>query len=71
MHQSSVCGGTHISLTLTPLSIHSLALQLADVQPLLGVLMSDVLSGSQRFQGVPGGQVVPGRSNCSLVLYHF
>lgn len=35
------------SKTLTPLSLHPLALQLADVQPLLGVLLPDVLSGSQ------------------------
>lgn len=39
----------HISQTLTPLSLHPLAFQLANVQPLLGILMSNVLSGSQRF----------------------
>lgn len=35
------------SMTLTPLGLHPLALQLANVQPLLGVLVPDVLSGSQ------------------------
>lgn len=39
----------HFSQTLTPLSLHPLAFQLANVQPLLGILVSNVLSSSQRF----------------------
>lgn len=65
------CLSDMYSKPLTPLSLHPLALQLADVQPLLRVLVPDVLSGSQWFQGVPGRLDVPSRANCSLVLHHF
>lgn len=57
-------------LTLTLLGLHPLALQLRHVQPLLRVLVSDVLSGRQHLQRVPGRPDVPGGTHRPLVLHH-
>lgn len=43
-----------ISLTLALLRFHPLSLQLGYIQPLLCVLVSDVFSGRQHLQRVPG-----------------
>lgn len=56
--------------SLTLLCLHPLALQQADVESLLCVLMSDVLSGSQHLQRVPGCLDVTSRAYRSLVLHH-
>lgn len=58
------------SAWLTLFLFHPLALQKADVQSLLCVLVSDVLPNSQHFQGIPGTLNVPGGSYCSFVLHH-
>lgn len=58
------------SSSLTLLSLHPLALQQADVEPLLCVLVSDVQPGSQRLQRVPRRLHVTRRAHRSLVLHH-
>ncbi len=56
--------------SLTLLSLHPLALQQTDVEPLLCVLVSDVLSGSQHLQRVPRRLDVTRWAHRSLVLHH-
>lgn len=56
--------------SLTLLSLHPSALQQADVEPLLRVLVPDVLPGSQHLQRVPRCLDVTRWAHCSLVLHH-
>lgn len=56
--------------TLFLLSLYPLALQLPHIQPLLGVLVSDVFSGRQHLQRVPGWLDIPRGADRALVLHH-
>lgn len=56
--------------SLTLLLFDSLALQHADIEPLLCVFVSDILSRGQHLQGVPGRLHVPGWTHRPLVLHH-
>lgn len=64
---------TTTSIDLAPLTLlrlHPFALQQADVEPLLCVLVSDVFPGSQRLKRVPGWPHVTRRTHRPLVLLH-
>lgn len=53
---------------LTPLHLDPLGLQGGNIEPLLGVDLTDVIACSQSPQRVPGALISSGWTHCSLVF---